>query len=316
MIVLSSRFRFVLALAASAIAHLLMFVLLPNPISFNKTATESKRISVVRVISLPQTSKYLDPEIGQINQIEQYSATTLTKNTLDDSESPEKLAPSLKRLVSVSPLPNKRSLSTLDTEVPLPKIAMNQPELPEKSQENPQENPQKINRQPKVPLQKMESNPEKIIVAESKRQNNQIAKKNPIAIPIKNKPEPTESSPTAAFTTTISRIYQDYGADNLVPRQIAPVEALINPDKREPGIEWIPPNTDSKQIGTVTILLIVAPDGKVEKELINDNDPVELREIAQQTVKGYYEKFQPIEPKWKGKYRLVTIKFEFMNFAG
>jgi hypothetical protein len=60
----------------------------------------------------------------------------------------------------------------------------------------------------------------------------------------------------------------------------------------------------------------VAPDGTVEKELINQGDLPELQQIAQQTVKNYYGKFKQIEAKWDGKYRFVTIRFNFINSAG
>jgi outer membrane biosynthesis protein TonB len=311
---------FVWTLTLSAIAHGLAIWLLPSPIKLGNLNSKPKRISIVRVVSLPNL-KSLDSESDLNGQLRNSNKNIISENLIkNSSDSSEKLAPNLNQTLSTSPLPNQRPLSTLNTDVSLPKIAMGKPELPENAEKiepkpklEPKESKQVESQKITKTEQKIESNPtpEPKLESNPESKPNLPPQKKAIATSIPN-PTPNDStSRPPAFTSTLSRIYQDYGTENLVPRLIAPREALVDPDKREPGISWIVPNTQTKQTGTVTIVLIVAPDGKVEQELINDADPAELREIAQQTVKGYYEKFQPIELKWQGKYRLVTIRFEF-----
>jgi hypothetical protein len=321
--------RFGWALLASVIAHLCLLFWLPSSIKLNQLPPNPKRISLVKVISLPPTLKPTKLATGLEIEVEKDLNPNLTEENLN-SDAPEPLAPALKQSLSVAPLPNQRPLTTLDTNVKLPKLAMDQPKNEEQKTESPdttagiaqktasnlaQKSAGQTKRTPKItpePTTELLKKPKQSVPTPTKKI---------IATPIPDQPEPTEKKPTekpanTPFTSTLARIYQEYGADNLIPRLIAPKDALIDPDKREPGIEWIKPATNSNQIGTVTIVLIVAPDGTVEQELINDNDPTELREIALQTVKGYYQKFSPIESKWKGKYRLVTIRFEFIDFAG
>jgi len=324
-LILQSRFAWTVIL--SAIAHGLGLWLIPSPVKISNESHKPKRISIVKVVSLPKL-KSLETESDVSDQLKKPNENL---NLNKDAPTSEKLAPSLDQKFSVLPLPNQRPLSTLNTDINLPKIAMSESDLAENSdkieskpkieaskQEVKQTELQKNSKvDPKKIDQKVEINSTSDSKLESKpKQTTSPAKKSAIATSIPNTNTSEDSatsslSPPPAFTSTLSRIYQDYGIENLISRQIAPREALINPDRREPGIGWISPNTTTKQAGTVTIVLIVAPDGKVEQELINDDDPAELREIAQQTVKGYYEKFQPIEAKWTGKYRLVTIRFEF-----
>ncbi len=319
-LILQSRFAW--AVILSAIVHGLGLWLIPSPLKLSSQNSKPKQISIVRVVSLPKL-KSLETESDVSDQLKNPNENL---NLNKDASISEKLAPSLDQRFSVSPLPNQRPLSTLNTDVNLPKIAISESELAK--------NEEKIELKPKIDISKQES--KQIEPQNNSKVDQKVEPNSTSDSKLESKPQQTTSPPTKkaidtsvpntntsgdsatsslspppAFTSTLSRIYQDYGIENLISRQIAPREALINPDRREPGIGWISPNTTTKQAGTVTIVLIVAPDGKVEQELINDDDPAELREIAQQTVKGYYEKFQPIDAKWTGKYRLVTIRFEF-----
>jgi outer membrane biosynthesis protein TonB len=95
----------------------------------------------------------------------------------------------------------------------------------------------------------------------------------------------------------------------VVQRQIASPDAPVPPDKREP-IDWIPIDnqTLSGLSGSVAFVLVVSPNGNVEQEpVVVESTNSKLEQIARQTIRGYYNKFQPLDG---GKYRLVRIQYK------
>lgn len=97
----------------------------------------------------------------------------------------------------------------------------------------------------------------------------------------------------------------------MVQRQIASPDTPVAPDKREP-IEWIP--IDKQALGGVTgsvaFVIVVSPDGRVEQEpMVIESTNSKLEQVARQTIKGYFNKFQPID---SGRYRLVRIQYKIL----
>ncbi|WP_103666511.1 TonB family protein [Pseudanabaena sp. BC1403] len=98
--------------------------------------------------------------------------------------------------------------------------------------------------------------------------------------------------------------------------EIAHPDALLSDldnNKREKGVEWIPPkraNTTGKS-GVVTFIWLVDPNGKIVDntvEIVSSGIP-ELDDIAKEAAKGY--KFNPIEDPASGVHRQVTAKYKF-----
>lgn len=205
------------------------------------------------------------------------------------SNAAPELKPSLAVGISVPPLTITRTTPQTVPDVPLPPIAIAS-EIPQPLPPPPEPSAQPSPKPTTPPPQPQLTPP-------------------PPPPPKPTPPPPPE--PSADFTQTLAQIYAKYGIDNLIPRQIAPPEALINPDLREPAIEWIPPVIFSEQKGTATVILVVDPTGQVLEEITNPADPPELRSLASETVKNYYDKFQPLDPNLGDKLRLVTIKFDF-----
>lgn len=108
---------------------------------------------------------------------------------------------------------------------------------------------------------------------------------------------------------TVADIFNKY-RNNIALRKIAPPSATISASQIEPDVSWIPPQVDGaiNAKGTVSIALLVTPEGKVEKQLMKPSGIDELDKIASQTVEGYYDKFKPAKD---GRYRYVVIEFKF-----
>jgi hypothetical protein len=122
------------------------------------------------------------------------------------------------------------------------------------------------------------------------------------------------------FRSQFVRIYAEYaskyGKENVVQRIIpSPQETTVSQISQsiEPGINWIPPVEQPKSLdlkgknAKVTVTLIVAPDGKIEKKWMFSSKNSNVDEIVKKTVKGYESKFTPLE----GKIRIVTISYDF-----
>jgi hypothetical protein len=108
---------------------------------------------------------------------------------------------------------------------------------------------------------------------------------------------------------TVADIFNKY-RNNIALRKIAPPSATVSASQVEPDVSWISPQVDGaiSAKGTVSIALLVTPEGKVEKQLMKPSGIDELDKIASQTVEGYYDKFKPAKD---GKYRYVVIEFKF-----
>ncbi|HAN45268.1 MAG TPA: hypothetical protein DCQ32_01810 [Cyanobacteria bacterium UBA8156] len=125
-------------------------------------------------------------------------------------------------------------------------------------------------------------------------------------------PPPAEPPPAKPFGQLLAAAYSEYGFERVLARQIAPPDVPVPPEKRELGIDWIPPDPAAAagQTGTVTVLLIVAPDGTVERELIDSEGDRNLVDLARSTAAQY--RFAPLTtPDEQGKYRFVTVKYVF-----
>ncbi|MGQ9867095.1 MAG: TonB family protein, partial [Pseudanabaenaceae cyanobacterium] len=118
--------------------------------------------------------------------------------------------------------------------------------------------------------------------------------------------------PAEPFAQRLAAAYGEYGFDRVLTRQIAPPEVPIPSEKRELGIDWIPPDPEAAagKTGTVTVLLIVAPDGTVERELIDSEGDRDLVDLARTTATQY--RFAPLTaPEEQDKYRFITVKYVF-----
>jgi outer membrane biosynthesis protein TonB len=122
------------------------------------------------------------------------------------------------------------------------------------------------------------------------------------------------------FRSEFGKIYAEYaikyGKENVIQRIIpSPQETTVSQVSQsiEPGINWIPPVEQPKSLDLkgkntkVTVTLIVAPDGKIEKKWMFSSKNSNVDEIVKKTVKGYENKFVPLE----GKIRIVTISYDF-----
>jgi hypothetical protein len=243
-------FSFVFALILSGLAHGLLFWL-PNPLNPSATTESRKPPTLVRVVSLPATLKKVPIEQSALARSEE-AAEEITEGL---SEKPEKLAANITKPLSVEPLPSQRPLSSLDLNTPLPKTGMASSETKENDSMGTPNSEVPERTSPKSPEPKTEtrpepkfgkktepkiepkigksstSNPEPSIEAtptpkEKVDQPVLTTKKNAIAREL-------ESEPSEAFTSTLSSVYQQYGANNIVLREIAPANALVSPDKRE-----------------------------------------------------------------------------------
>lgn len=124
-----------------------------------------------------------------------------------------------------------------------------------------------------------------------------------------DKDEKASNDLTIALFTDPDVLAKGQVARTLIP----PVGITINEDKREKGVDWIPPKVAkvAGKSGTVTYAWLVAPDGTVTKKFVELKKTVapELVEIVRETVKGY--KFKPLANPQSGKYRLISTQYIF-----
>ncbi|MCA6587243.1 MAG: hypothetical protein ACK5EU_06825 [Pseudanabaena sp.] len=94
---------------------------------------------------------------------------------------------------------------------------------------------------------------------------------------------------------------------------IAPKDKLISlsDEKREKGVEWIPPKTTKVEgkRGTITYAWLLEPDGKIAKTFVEASADQDLLKIVKETVKEY--KFKPIDNLTSGKRRFVYVQYVF-----
>jgi len=94
---------------------------------------------------------------------------------------------------------------------------------------------------------------------------------------------------------------------------IAPKDKLISlsDEKREKGVEWIPPKTTkvAGKRGTITYAWLLEPDGKIAKTFVEASADQDLLKIVKETVKEY--KFKPIDNPTSGKRRFVYVQYVF-----
>lgn len=100
---------------------------------------------------------------------------------------------------------------------------------------------------------------------------------------------------------------------NLKDTVIAPRDKLISfsDEKREKGVEWIPPKTTkvAGKRGTITYAWLLEPDGKIAKTFVEASADQDLLKIVKETVKEY--KFKPIDNPTSGKRRFVYVQYVF-----
>jgi len=279
---------FWLFLAASATAHAVLWFVIPNPL---KQATKPQQIEVLSTI--PVVTLPAQPQLkAQLNSIDKKSNLTTLK-------SQQITQPVEKTLVDRKPVKddsNKLDRTSKPQAKPIAKPIVKAPNknTEKKSDEAKNQNPQKsesIDR----------SNDSKL--AESPEPDPNIAQTSP-----KDNPKPDDPI-SSKGSSDVANIFKQYSG-NISLRRIAPPSAIISASQIEPDIEWISPKLDGigNAKGTVSVALLVTPEGKVDRQLIERSGVEQLDKIASQTVEGYYDKFKPSKD---GKYRYVIIEFKF-----
>jgi hypothetical protein len=301
-----------LIMIGSVVAHIGFWLLLPNPIRRNLEIGKSPKVSAIPVVTLPpevllraNRSPQQLPSLN-LNQITQQSIPQPSANPsflpppllsvlpqAQPRNSNLRSIPNLNNLSSNLPINN--GLTNKQSNLNFPTNASNiRPEVtttPSKSLDNSNPNSSNLinNTTPKNPEPIPQVDP---VSGYSYRASDLIAAKKPAS-------------------SDLGEVVSQYGADNVVNRQIASPDTPVAPDKREP-VEWIP--IDKQALGGITgsvvFTLVVGPDGRVEQEpKVIESTNSKLEQVARQTIKGYYNKFQPIE---SGKYRLVRIQYKVL----
>ncbi len=131
--------------------------------------------------------------------------------------------------------------------------------------------------------------------------------------------QPTTSFPEKPFKNVTTLMFTDPDIieyrrqGKLKDTVIAPKDKLISfsDEKREKGVEWIPPKTTkvTGKSGTITYAWLLEPDGKITKTFVEEGADQDLLKIVKETVKEY--KFKPIDNLASGKRRFVYVQYVF-----
>jgi hypothetical protein len=301
-----------LIVIGSVVAHIGFWLLLPNPIRRNLEIANSLKVSAIPVVTLP-------PEVllRANRSPQQLPSLNLNQNTQQSipqpSANPSFLPPPLLSVLPQEQLRNSNlrsipNLNNLSSNLPIdngknsnqgnlnfptrasnirPEITTTPPKIINNS--NPNSSNLTNNTTPKNPDPSSKVDP---VTGYSYRASDLIAAKK-------------------LASSDLGGVVSQYGANNVVQRQIASPDTPVAPDKREP-IDWI--DIDKQALGgitgTVAFVLVVGPDGRVEQEpMVIESTNSKLEQVARQTIKGYYNKFQPIE---SGRYRLVRIQYKVL----
>lgn len=299
-----------LIMIGSVTAHIAFWLLLPNPIRRNLEVGNSPKVSAIPVVTLPPEVLLRANRSRVPQQLPSLNLNQITQQSLPQlSANPSFLPPPL---LSVLPQDQPRN-SNLRSIPNLNNLSSNLPINNGKSNLNFPTRASNI--RPEVT-----TTPPKVINNSSANSSNLInnaSTKNPDPSP---KIDPVSGysyrasdliAAKKSASSDLGGVVSQYGADNVVQRQIASPETPVAPDKREP-IDWIP--IDKQALGEITgsvaFVLVVGPDGRVEQEpIVIESTNSKLEQLARQTIKGYYNKFQPIE---SGRYRLVRIQYKVL----
>ena len=133
----------------------------------------------------------------------------------------------------------------------------------------------------------------------------------PTTAPSKTPPEELISSWDVLYANISSQLN-----NQVTLRQIALKEEQVANVDVEP-IQWIPiTNAPKDKKGVVEFALLIAPDGKVQKQFLKSSGDAQLDALVRETIKGYYNKFKPVaekspENKSDPKHRLIRIRYLF-----
>jgi len=307
----------------SAIAHAAFWLLLPNPIKQNVDITNSVKIAAIPLVTIPpellpksskpQLSRQLLPlNLSQINLPPIPQPNYIPSPIIQPANNPPP------PLLSVVPqnLPKTSNLRSIPRANNLnPNLALST------KQSNLNFAVGKSNIRPEVtisptkpdrsqPIDNSENNSSSNLIP-----NNPIPSKpeqNPVTNNIAaNKPQPNSNIKPRAYSYNASDLVttpKPTVNNVVVLRQIASLDTPIPADQKEP-VDWIPidPQALIGISGSVTFALVVTPEGKVEQETVVESTNIKLEQLAREAIKGYYNKFKPVEA---GKYRNVRIYYK------
>jgi len=279
---------FWLFLAASATAHAVLWFVIPNPLKQTTKPQQIEVLSTIPVVTLPA-----QPQLkAQLNSIDK-------KPNLTTLKSQQITQPVEKTLVDRKPVKDDSKKLDRTSKPPAKPIAKTIVKAPNKNTEKKADEAK--NQDPEKSESIDQSNDSKL--AESPEPDPNIAQTSP-----KDNPKPDDPS-SSKGSSDVENIFKQYSG-NISLRRIAPPSAIVSASQIEPDIEWISPKLDGigNAKGTVSVALLVTPEGKVDRQLIKRSGVDELDKIASQTVEGYYDKFKPSKD---GKYRYVIIEFKF-----
>jgi hypothetical protein len=328
-----------LILLCSAIAHAAFWLLLPNPIRQNSDVSNAQ-ISIIPVVTIPPE---LLPKSTKPRSSQQLPPLNLNQINLPSITQPNYSPDSIRLpinnppppLLSVVPqnLPKTSNLRTVPNSSNLnPNLAIST------KQSNLNFSVEKSNIRPEITITPTKPLPTKPIDNSANNSssnliiNNNISS-NPDPNPVINNTTPNKAQPNSNINPTASGY--SYKASDLVTatkkannlnsneirkepkpvvnnivvlRQIASPDTPIPADQVEP-VDWIPINPQSLVgiSGSVTFALVVTPEGKVEQETVVESTNIKLEQLAREAIKGYYNKFKPVEA---GKYRNVRIYYK------
>jgi hypothetical protein len=154
-----------------------------------------------------------------------------------------------------------------------------------------------------------------------------LPRKNPVAqspvtTPQVNTPEPTDgtsSTPPEEIISSWDVLYANISNqlnNQVTLGQVAPKEEQVANVAVEP-VTWIPvANAPKGKKGVVEVALLITPEGKVKKQFLKSSGDAQLDDVVRQTIKGYYDKFQPAadkkpDNKSEPKHRLIRIRYLF-----
>lgn len=308
----------------SVLAHAAFWLLLPNPIRQDLAVNNSAKISTISVVTIPpelllrssKLSQQLPPlNLNQINlpSLPTYNPTTSIPQPTYNSPPPLlSVAPQIPRSSNLRTVPNVTNLnpnlalsnnqSNLNFRLDKTNIKPEITTTPTKPTIDPSNN--LINNSSSNLLDKPNTQPEIInpinpITGYSTKASdlttNNVKKSGDI---------PNNLKSNVAKPETLKPVIENV----VVLRQIASPDTPISADRREP-VDWIPidPQALVGITGSVTFALVVTPEGRVEQELLVESTNPKLEQLARETIKGYYNKFKPVEP---GKYRNIRIQYK------
>lgn len=317
-----------LIMIGSVAAHTAFWLLLPNPIMRNSAVTNSSKISTIPVVTIPPELLLRSTKLSQqlpplnLNQINLPSLPSSAYNPLSIPQPaynpPPLLSVAPQTLPRTSNLRTVPNVSNLNSNLALNSRQSNLNFSVGKSNIRPE-----ITITPTTPIIDPSSN--LINNSSSNLLNNQNTKPeiinpiNPITgystkasdLATNNNAKKSSNLNTGSLNSNVAKPDPPKPvAENIVVlRQIASPETPIPSNQREP-IDWIPidPQALVGITGSVTFALVVTPDGRVEQEpIVVESTNPKLEQLARETIKGYYNKFKPVE---QGKYRNIRIQYK------